>query len=200
MLFRLLNYVHALGPLRTASELGFYDSSRLLQAPRIAMLNQRAGNLMHLHTVNTYDSSVVHAARPEATRDKLHWGRIHSRHTRSSSFEELCQGYCSGKWIRPEGDSMGRFMLERDIPVLAFSSLQLTLAAIMKEKHRANCCSMVPVLEQGSLTHLPPRILDLYRSALLDPPTALSSGLRTDYLTEAATLLALVDQDICIHA
>lgn len=116
LVFRLMNYVHALGPLHGNVGQGHYVSSALLQAPRIEKLNHQTKNILHSYGISTFDNSHPHAARPEATRDKMHWGR----YPVSRNAVLNCNEYCNGQWATLSFDEY-----TNALPILAFSTIQM---------------------------------------------------------------------------
>lgn len=129
--FRLHNYVQPLGPIDVDPGDDFHKTSMLLQPPRVAELNRLSKAIMVELSIPFYDSSVVHAARPEATGDKLHWGRILAEHPEAGSCAKKCDTYCAGLWA-----GMSRFMCERDEPSLSFWSMQISLSFILRILNR----------------------------------------------------------------
>lgn len=113
----------------TRKGLEFYPSSTLLQVPRIRRANEQVTRELRQKGIPVYDSSIVHAARPEATRDKMHWGRVSGRPSDAQSDLQRCHAYCSGKWA-----GLGNFAEERDSPILAFWSMQIALSMIKNAK------------------------------------------------------------------
>ena len=124
-LFRLHNYVHALGPLGIKPGESFYHSSIFLQVPRINLLNRGTRELMENLQIPVYDSSIVHAARPDATSDKLHWAPVEKS---CNDSDYRCEAFCEGKWA-----DMGKLLCERRLPVLSFWSMQIALSTIINQ-------------------------------------------------------------------
>lgn len=116
LVFRLMNYVHALGPLQRNIIQGQYVTSSLLQSPRIEQLNHQTKNILHSYGISTFDNSHPHAARPEATRDKMHWGR----YPVSRNAVLNCNEYCNGQWATLSFDEY-----TNALPILAFSTIQM---------------------------------------------------------------------------
>ena len=75
--------------------------------------------------IPVYDSSIVHAARPDATRDKLHWAPVEKS---CNDSDYRCEAFCEGNWA-----DMVKFLCERQLPVLSFWSMQIALSTIVRE-------------------------------------------------------------------
>eukprot|EP01031_Cornospumella_fuschlensis_P028416 gene28416-34307_t len=195
VMFRMVPYVHSIGPsMLVMPNAGFYETSMLLQAPRIELANQRMRHLMMQYGIPTYDSSVVHAARPEGTRDNMHWSRVRNNHSPPTA--EQCRAYCDGKWMGVAG-----FSSERDAPTMIFSSMQLMLGAVVHHQRRKSACRTVPVLDLSD-TKLALTQEDIvgYRDVILDPNKWLMRGLASDCITEISAMLALRHSLWCFNS
>ena len=125
LIWRCVSYVHSLGPLGTARSRGsndFYTTSwGGLQAPRVKAANELAIRVLKPFGMATYDTSVLHEARPERSRDKMHWGYYSRGYADPNGPPANCGRYCAGMWA----DSPSFTSKERGFPELPWAETQI---------------------------------------------------------------------------